>query len=142
MTLCQCEKPTASPDPRKDGSCVVCAKKMPKRDPGFEAWFLKHAEELAGTELDYPGLVGMRLSLGERLYGVKALGMSFQRLLREIREEGFDIAAWSALAAQSRDVQSLDEDHRAEVWLRLQELASLGAKTEAAARRLAEAFDG
>jgi hypothetical protein len=106
------------------------------RSSVFEADFLDGSERMAKPGTDFKEAVTRRLRAGQELYGDKWAHMSVSRLLREIREEGLDLGAWSALAGQHSAVDRLDDEQRPQVVLMLQEIAAHGAKVDALVKQL------
>lgn len=102
----------------------------------FEADFVDGAERMAQPGTDFQDAVHRRLSMGQEMYGDKWAGMDVGRLLREIREEGLDLATWSALTAQHSHLDGLSDDDRQRATLLLQEIAAHGAKVDALVKQL------
>jgi Holliday junction resolvase len=96
----------------------------------FEADFLDGSERMAKPGTDFKEAVTRRLRAGQELYGDKWAHMTVSRLLREIREEGLDLGAWSALAGQ-HSASIVGRRAAPQVVLMLQEIAAHGAKVDA-----------
>jgi hypothetical protein len=109
------------------------------RHRDFEREYLEGAARNAGVgAIGFERDVTDRLAEGEVLYGVTALGRPMGELIRELREEGYDLGAWSVLAAQSEDMAELDEESRLLVQTLLQQVAGKGAEAVYLLRQIAE----
>lgn len=105
----------------------------------LERDFLQGAARDAGLgALGFERLVSDRLAEGQALYGFTALARPLGELVRELREEGLDLGAWAVLAAQSDEVDELDDDQRLLFLSLLQAVAGKGAEVENLLRQAAE----
>jgi hypothetical protein len=92
------------------------------RSPTFERQMLEEVARAAGlwgVEVErFTDAVNERLKMGEREYGDNFSDRSPGELLREIAEEGEDVAAWALLAAQrihGLALEGFDADEAAEI---------------------------
>lgn len=106
------------------------------RSQTWEADFVDGAARMAQPGTDFEQAVHRRLSIGQGLYGDQWAGMDIGRLLREIREEGLDLATWSALTGQHSHLDRLDDEQRQRIVMMLQEIAAHGAKVDALVKQL------
>lgn len=109
------------------------------RHAPFERAFLEQATREVGLgALGFERQAEDRLAMGDTLYGTRALLTPLVELLKEIREEGVDLATWAVLAAQSEEVQELDDEQRLLFQTLLQSIAGKGAEVEHLLRQAAE----
>lgn len=93
----------------------------------FHHDFLTGAERRAHYEgLGFREQVERRLFEGAREYGDSYREKSTHKLLKEIREEGLDVAAWSALLAEALEDRPFDQETLQNARLMLQEAAAYG----------------
>jgi hypothetical protein len=105
----------------------------------FHHDFLSGAEHRAHYEgLGFREKVEQRLQDGEREYGDSYRTKATGKMLREIREECFDVAAWSSLLAETLPDRGLDGDQLSNARLLLQEIAALGVMGDQLVSALAE----
>lgn len=110
---------------------------MSGRDRDYERDMLKRGEQQAGLMgLGFPDLVLERLDTVGGAYGDRWLGMAPLELVREIREEGVDLAGWSALLSQRLLLDRTGDT--LEARMTLQAIIAEGAKVENLVRQLAE----
>lgn len=115
---------------------------MSRRDTMFERDFVASAAREAGVGgMHFDELIMARLDRGTELFEDAFLDFSLRRFVREIGEEGEDVAAWSVGAAQCKALAELDPARREEVMHWLHALVGLGARVEWAKRQLASLID-
>lgn len=90
------------------------------RNTTFENDLLAAAERQAGLEIGYADRVRARLTMGQELYGNAWAGRPLVDMIREIREEAWDVGAWASLAAQLADRDVPDGEAMMLVRMRLQ----------------------
>jgi hypothetical protein len=91
---------------------------------------LDAAERQGGVAgIGYSEQVQDRLTLGQELYGDRWASRSLHDLIREVREEAFDIGSWSVLAAQIAD-ESLGGERMMHVRMLLQQAVGRAAAVE------------
>lgn len=114
----------------------------PARDRQFERDFLGCAARDAKLgSLGFEDAVQARLDRAAADFGDSFLRYSLERFVKEIGEEGEDVAGWSVGAAQCLDLTTYDDERRELIMHWLIHLAGLGARIEWAKRQLAALLD-
>lgn len=117
---CELEGHEPSTNPRETHLCVRCHKPIPNaqppiaRDSQYETRFLQEVVKAAEKQhgIFAPGFmeaVKARLEMGEKRYKGAYLQLPEHERLREIREELWDVAAYSVLDAQVRVNADVDD---------------------------------
>lgn len=109
----------------------------PARDQAFERGLLAEGQKWAGLgSLAWDAQVLARLEAMNARYGDRWISLPVNTLVHELRREGEDLGGWGVLLAQHPAVAAMSDGQRVQILLRLQAIASLGARVEHELRQL------